>query len=45
MAEWMQGGVLLIDGLVNYEGLKRKNQRETEIDSLMLKFILCCMSK
>ena len=36
----MQGDVSQIGGLVIYGGLKRKNQRETEIDSLML-FILC----
>ena len=29
----MQGGVSQIGGLVIYGGLKRKNQRETEIDS------------
>ena len=30
VAEWMQGVVLQIDGLVIYGGLKTKNQRETE---------------
>ena len=33
-------GVLQIDGLVIYGGLKRKNHRESESEILMLKFLL-----
>ena len=33
------------DGLIMFGGLKRKNQRERESGSLMLKCFLCLMSK
>ena len=33
------------DGLIMFGGLKRKNQRESKSGSLMLKFLLCLMSK
>ena len=38
-------GVLQIDALVIYGELKRKNQRESERGSSMLKFLLRLMSK
>ena len=42
---YLHCGVLQIDTLVIYVGLKRKNQRERERGNLMLEILLRLMSK
>ena len=44
-SSYLRCGVLQIDGLIIFGGLKRKYQREIESGNLMLIFVFCLMSK